>query len=73
MPDGGLTLHVRMMQQRKSRRLVARAVKEADAQGPGDDHALSVDGTGAAFLLQRCSDSELALITSQVRHMIIVF
>ena len=54
------------MQQRKSRRLVARAVKEADAQRPDDDHALSgVDGMGASFLLQRCSEIELALLTSQ--------
>jgi hypothetical protein len=46
--------------------LVARAVKEADAQRPDDDHALSgVDGMGASFLLQRCSETELALLTSQ--------
>ncbi|CAL8469552.1 g9093 [Coccomyxa elongata] len=53
--------------QRKSRRLVARAVKETDSKRPEDELALSetLDG-GAAFLLERCSESELAFLTSQV-------
>jgi hypothetical protein len=57
--------------QRKSRRLVARAVKEAEAKRFEDEHALHVDGTApngadSEFLLQRCLESEIALITQQV-------
>ncbi len=57
------------LQQRKSRRLVARAVKEKDSKRPEDELALSetLDG-GAAFLLERCSENELAFLTSQVSH-----
>lgn len=57
------------MQQRKSRRLVARAVKEAEAKKSEDEHGLSgvdCEGANADFLLQRCSESELALVTGEV-------
>ncbi len=59
------------MLQRKSRRLVARAVKEAEAKRFEDEHALHMDEDGAKLasaecLLQRCRDYEIALITQQV-------
>lgn len=56
--------------QRKSRRLVARAVKEAEAKRFEDEHALHLDDSAsnaaaAECLLQRCRDFEVALITQQ--------
>ncbi|BDA44710.1 probable peregrin at C-terminar half [Coccomyxa sp. Obi] len=53
--------------QRKSRRLVARAVKDTDSKRPEDELALpGTNDNGADFLLERCSESELAFLTSQV-------
>lgn len=44
-------------------------MKEAEAKKSEDEHGLSgvdCEGANADFLLQRCSESELALVTGEV-------
>ena len=55
------------MQQRKSRRLVAKAEKQAETRQFDDEHALSSNGQlGTSCLLQSCSAEDVALLASQV-------
>lgn len=64
-----LALKLRLpLQQRKSRRLVAKAEKQAEARQFEDDYVFGGENQlGAACLLQGSSVKDLSLLISQVR------